>query len=310
MDAQPESSRRTGEWEQCGTHAVSGHRSCRQQPQRRNSEVSPSRRMEAFVLPLAAAVVVLAIGAGLWLQRTEHFWRNPMANARFQTVTDFGGLEQAAAISRDGHFVAFLSDRDGPMDVWVTQVGSGEFHNLTHGSAPDLVIHPSEPSGSRRMALWSRFGSANKTKRAAVISVSGPCLLWAANRDHISKAWPSSTGRTTAPGSRTTRPAPEIRFLSRTVGLRTGDRPIFTAPAGLHAHFPLWSPDAAFIYFVQGEPPDKLDIWRIRPDRRNSGADHVAQWACDLSGPVESADADLSRQRSRWLRAMALWHGC
>jgi hypothetical protein len=26
---------------------------------------------------------------------------------------------------------AFLSDRDGPIDVWVTQVGSGEFHILS-----------------------------------------------------------------------------------------------------------------------------------------------------------------------------------
>jgi Tol biopolymer transport system component len=44
---------------------------------------------------------------------------------------------------------------------------------------------------------------------------------------------------------------------------RPGDRPIFTAPAGLHSHFPLWSRDAAFLYFVQGELPDKLDVWRI-----------------------------------------------
>jgi hypothetical protein len=44
---------------------------------------------------------------------------------------------------------------------------------------------------------------------------------------------------------------------------QSGGRPIFTAPAGLHSHFPLWSSDAAFIYFVQGALPDKLDIWRI-----------------------------------------------
>jgi hypothetical protein len=46
---------------------------------------------------------------------------------------------------------------------------------------------------------------------------------------------------------------------------RAEDRPIFSAPAGLHCHFPLWSPDKAYLYFVQGSLPDKLDIWRIRP---------------------------------------------
>src|SRR5260370_5011389 len=92
-----------------------------------------------FALPLAAAGAALAIGASVWFQRTEYFWRNPIADARFQTVTEFDGVEQAAAVSRDGHFVAFLSDRDGQMDVWVTQVGSGQFHNLTRGSAPGVA---------------------------------------------------------------------------------------------------------------------------------------------------------------------------
>ena len=42
-------------------------------------------------------------------------------------------------------------------------------------------------------------------------------------------------------------------------------REIFSAPPGLHSHFLVWSPDQAFIYFVQGALPDKMDIWRIRP---------------------------------------------
>jgi Tol biopolymer transport system component len=46
---------------------------------------------------------------------------------------------------------------------------------------------------------------------------------------------------------------------------QSGGKPIFTAPAGHHSHFQLWAPDAAYIYFVQGSLPDKLDIWRIRP---------------------------------------------
>ena len=92
-----------------------------------------------FALPLATVLAALAIAAGLWFQRTEYFWTNPIADARFQTVTDVDGVDQDAAVSRDGHFVAFLSDGDGQMDVWLTQVGSGQFHNLTRGSAPELA---------------------------------------------------------------------------------------------------------------------------------------------------------------------------
>src|ERR1700727_2456257 len=47
--------------------------------------------------------------------------------------------------------------------------------------------------------------------------------------------------------------------------LRPERRPIFTSPAGTHSHFPLWAPDTAFLYFVEGSLPDKLDVWRIRP---------------------------------------------
>ncbi|MGH7634452.1 MAG: DNA-binding protein, partial [Gemmatimonadaceae bacterium] len=82
----------------------------------------------------AAAVLLTALAAAAWLlDRRDYFWRNPLDNARFQNVADFGGDERAAAISRDGRFVAFLSDRDGQADVWVTQVGAGQFYNLTRG---------------------------------------------------------------------------------------------------------------------------------------------------------------------------------
>jgi Tol biopolymer transport system component len=46
---------------------------------------------------------------------------------------------------------------------------------------------------------------------------------------------------------------------------KSGDRRIYVAAAGVHCHFPLWSPDDAFIYFARGVPPDDWDIWRIRP---------------------------------------------
>jgi Tol biopolymer transport system component len=218
-----------------------------------------------FVLPLAAAVGALVIAASLWLHRTEYFWRNPIADARFQTVTDFDGLEQAAALSRDGHLIAFLSDRDGPMDVWLTQAGSGVFHNLTHGSVPELV-NPSiralgfSPDGSL-VTFWIRRPDASSGGDIgiwAVPTLGGeprPYLEGVAEFD-----WSPD-------GSRLTyhTPGPGDPLYVSNGSRRPDDKPIFTAPAGLHSHFPLWAPDGAFIYFVQGRLPDKLDIWRIRP---------------------------------------------
>jgi len=224
---------------------------------------SPTRW--TFVLPLAAAVCVLAIAAIFWLHRTEYFWRNPIADARFQTVTDFDGLAQAAAVSRDGHLVAFLSDRDGGTDVWVTQVGSGEFHNLTHGSAPGLA-NPSirtlgfSPDGSLVTFWLRRPGGAN----GGDISVWAVPTLGGEPRPYLEGVaefdW-------THDGSRLAyhTPGPGDPLFVSDGNLRPESRPIFISSAGLHSHFPLWAPDGAFIYFVQGRLPDKLDIWRIRP---------------------------------------------
>jgi hypothetical protein len=88
----------------------------------------------------AAGVGVLLIGgASIWqLQRAEYFWRNPLDGATLTRLTDFEGAEHHAAISRDGKFVAFLSDRDGTWDAWLSQVGAGESHNLTKGRVLEL----------------------------------------------------------------------------------------------------------------------------------------------------------------------------
>jgi Tol biopolymer transport system component len=220
-----------------------------------------SLRVIAFVL--LPTLIVLAIATGFWLRKTEYFWRSPLADARFQRATDFDGVAEAAAVSRDGQFVAFLSDRDGKMDVWVTQVGSGEFHNLTRGSAPELV-NPSirtlrfSPDGSL-VVFWVReqHGTSDRNISLWAVSMLGgqprPYLEGAAELD-----WSSDGSRlayhTPGPG--------DPLFVSDGSPGSQG-RLIFTAPAGLHSHFPLWSPDSAFLYFVLGALPDNLDIWRV-----------------------------------------------
>jgi Tol biopolymer transport system component len=218
-----------------------------------------------IVLPLGAVIAALAIGGMLWLRNAEYFWRNPIAGARFQTVADFDGVAEAAAVSRDGHFVAFLSDRDGQMDVWVTQAGSGEFHNLTRGSAPELV-NPSvrtmgfSPDGSLIM-YWAR---KKDSSNGGDISIWAVPTLGGQPRPYLDGVAEFDWSRD---GTRLVyhTPGPGDPMFVSEGGKRAEGRPIFTAPAGLHCHFPLWASNAAFIYFVQGALPDKLDIWRIRP---------------------------------------------
>jgi Tol biopolymer transport system component len=230
-----------------------------------------------------AAVLVAAIVLAQ-LARSDYFWRSPITEARFQLLTDFDGTQQAAAISRDGKLVAFLSNRDGQPDVWVTQVGTGRFYNLTKGSVPELV-NPSvrtltfSPDGAFTL-FWARKveGSNNADIGIwAVPTLSGeprPYLDGVAELD-----WSADGSRlvyhTPGPGDPT--------FVADANEPSAGRR-IFAAPAGLHAHYPLWSPDQSFIYFVQGSVPNAMDIWRMRPS--GGSAERITFHNSRVSHPV------------------------
>jgi Tol biopolymer transport system component len=234
---------------------------------------------------LLAGGIALAILVGLWLQKTEYFWRNPLADARFETVTNFEGVEQGAAVSRDGHFIAFLSDRDGQMDVWVTQVGSGQFHNLTKGKAPELVNPMVRELGfspdSSEVTFWGRKQGSGAS--AGDISVYSVPTLGGDFKVYLEGVAEYDWSRD---GSRLAyhTPGPGDPLYVSDGSRRAGDRPIFSAPAGLHSHFQLWSPDQAYIYFVQGFLPDKFDIWRIRST--GGAAERIASHNARVTHPV------------------------
>ena len=215
-----------------GSYAISPN-GVTQQPQ---PGISTLRKRWIFALSLAVAAGVLSMAVILWLQRTERLWRNPIANARFQTVTDFDALQQAAAVSRDGQFVAFLSNRDGPTDVWVTQLGSGEFHNLTNGKVPDMANQSIRalgfsPDGSL-VTFWVRKpgGSTGDIGIWAVPTLGGeprPYLEGAGEFD-----WSRDGSRLVyhTPGSG------DPLFVTNG-RRRSDDKPIFTGPAGLQIIF-------------------------------------------------------------------------
>lgn len=250
-------------------------------------EVEPAvlpDRPRRSVLWVAAATGALLIAVFAWvLARPGTPRDNPLADARFLPLTGFDGIEQAATISRDGRFVAFLSDHDGPMDVWVTQVGVDQFYNLTHGTARELVNTSARtlgfsPDGTLATFWERRTGEADRATTAvwAVPVLGGqprPYLEGAVELD-----W-------SADGQRLvyhTSGAGDPMYVRDAPGSEA--RHIFSAPAGLHGHFLTWSPDGAFIYFVQGTVPDRMDLWRIRPDR--GSAERLTHHDSVVSHPV------------------------
>ena len=244
-----------------------------------------SKARPAYTIALAAIALVLVAGAA-WqvLEWRGYFRSDPLAGATFQSVTDFGGAEQAAAISRDGRFVAFLSNRDGQTDVWVTQIGAGQFYNLTRGHVPGLG-NPSvrelgfSPDGAL-VTFWARNGEASNGGDigiGAVPTLGGqpsPYLEGTAEYD-----WNSDGSHLvyhlTGPGDPT--------FVKETGEPGQGRR-IYQAAAGLHAHFPVWSADGDYVYFVQGSPPDDMDIWRVRSG--GGAAERVTHHNSRVSHPV------------------------
>jgi Tol biopolymer transport system component len=234
-------------------------------------ETASRVRRTRFVLLGVTAALALLSGALAWYAAdTGYFWRSPFANAKFTRLLDSAGMEQGAAISRDGKVVAFLSDRDGQIDAWVSEIGSGTFRNLTHGALTDLVVaNPTLrvlgfSADSSLVSIWTRRADGSQTGDVSIMAVptaGGPL------RPYLSEVaefdWSHDGTKlvyhTTAPGD---------PLFIREPG-KPGEHRIYVAPAGVHCHFPLWSPDDSFIYFVRGVPPDDWDIWRIQPSGAN-----------------------------------------
>jgi serine/threonine protein kinase/WD40 repeat protein len=227
----------------------------------RPPEPAPGARRAWRIGAAVAAGILLALALAGWqLQRRDYFWKNPLADARFTRFTDWEGSESDASISRDGKFVAFISDRSGRPDVWLGQVGGGTFLNLSKGQFVEFGRGFTRGTGfsGDGAHVWFQVQSRS----------SGPYQVWLVPTiGGASQLFlPRGVEATWSPDGN------QIAYF-----FQAGD-PVFVADKnaanaakivpekkGFHNHYLAWSPDGRFIYFVRGAPPDDMDIWRVGP---------------------------------------------
>jgi len=221
---------------------------------------APARGPATWLPWIALAALGMSVGLW-WARRPVTTLDDPLANAQFTRVTDWEGTEGGGEISPDGKFVAFVADKDGRFDIWLSQIGSGDFRNLTRdlqalqptfstfrkigfsGDGADIWFSPDTGPGMAQMIMPLMGGAPraflDKGATAPSWSPDGARLTYFKNEDG------------------------DPLFVADRTG---ADARQVLVEKGVHNHNPVWSSDSQWIYFARGsEPTDAMDVWRVRP---------------------------------------------
>ena len=224
------------------------------------------RAPRRWPLALGTAIVGLSMFGAVdaWLRRETPpaGIGNPLEHATFTPITNWEGTEEGGEISPDGKLVAFLSDRGGEYDIWLSQIGTDHFTNLT------ADIPPLASSGS----IVRKLGFSGDGSEIWFNPADGKPLLllpWTGGPPRPFLEMGTNTPAWSPDGKRFVYVYKPDRDDPIYLADRTGADPTqILAPGPFKNLNPVWSPDGEWIYFVRGtEPQDGtgMDVWRLRP---------------------------------------------
>ncbi|HTM48926.1 MAG TPA: protein kinase [Bryobacteraceae bacterium] len=231
---------------------------------------SARTRATAWLPWLAIAALVVAVG--VWQTRRPmdapekptasanslFLDGDPLANATFTPITNWEGSKEDAAISPDGRFVAFMADRDGPFHAFLAQVGSERLRNLTPGMADQRNAGPTRSVGfsADGSDIWINGTNGRRLRLLSLLDNESRVFL---SEHAVNVAW-SRDGKRLAYFT-----FDEGDPLVVADGTGGNPRQILISEKGDHNHFPAWSADGQWIYYVHGriKPEAEVDIWRI-----------------------------------------------
>jgi serine/threonine protein kinase/Tol biopolymer transport system component len=208
---------------------------------------APTKR-RSMALGLLIAGVFSGIAAGWWIGHRAPPPTSLRADASILNLATYSGTERSGAISPDGKFFAFVSDRGGAPNIWVRQVSGGEPLQVTHDAAPKFdLLYASDgesiyysTAGAQR-AIW-RVGVLGGTPRKIMEGVRYPALSPDGKRLAMVRA-----GETL-----------EIANADGTEGHRI--------VSVRNLQYPQWSPDSRWIAYTAGSLFDTYQLHLVDPE--------------------------------------------
>jgi serine/threonine protein kinase len=230
------------------------------------SAVSAPKR---YAWLLWTLVPLLLAGLGAWFFANHpRPAQNPLSTAQFTRLANFNGAKIDPAISPDGHFAAFISNRSGTFDIWLIQTDGNSLTNLSQGRIGDarapLRAVGFSGDGSEVWSAGTEGSGGAEGKRLMLWPLIGGVPRNFLDERAAEVAWSPDDARLVYH----TWQAGDPTFVAD----RNGGNPhlILQNEPGLHNHYQVWSKDGHWIYFVRGRPATReMDLWRVSPEGGN-----------------------------------------